>query len=61
LILPVSEAIGQLKWIWFQKEAALWDFQVYDAASRGPWGAALLLIKTRCRLLFPSRDHIITR
>ena len=53
LILPVSEAIGQLKWIWFQKEAALWDFQVYDAASRGPWGAALLLIKTRCRLLYP--------
>ncbi|CAG5185822.1 uncharacterized protein ALTATR162_LOCUS11412 [Alternaria atra] len=51
LILPVSEAIGQLKWVWFQEEAALWDFQSYDAASRGPWGAAMLLIKTRCRHL----------
>ncbi|KAF1830927.1 hypothetical protein BDW02DRAFT_601250 [Decorospora gaudefroyi] len=51
LILPVSEAIGQLKWIWFRDEAALWDFQLYDAASRGPWGAAMLLIKTRCKHL----------
>jgi hypothetical protein len=49
LILPVSEAIGQLKWMWFQDEAALWDFQLFDAASRGPWGATMLLIKTRCK------------
>jgi hypothetical protein len=49
LILPVSEAIGQLKWIWFQEEAALWDFQLFDAASRGPWGAFMLLLRTRCK------------
>jgi hypothetical protein len=49
LLLPVSEAIGQLKWVWFQKGAALWDFQLFDAASRGPWGATMLLIKTRCK------------
>ncbi|RYN99288.1 hypothetical protein AA0120_g1698 [Alternaria tenuissima] len=47
--MPVSEAISQLKWIWFQEEAALWDFQLFDAASRGPWGATMLLIRTRCR------------
>ena len=49
LIMPVSEAISQLKWIWFQEEAALWDFQLFDAASRGPWGATMLLIRTRCK------------
>jgi hypothetical protein len=49
LILPVSEAISQLKWIWFQEEAALWDFQLFDAASRGPWGAFMLLLRTRCK------------
>ena len=49
LILPVSEAIGQLKWNWFQNEAVLWDFQLYDAAARRPWGAVMLLLKTRCK------------
>jgi hypothetical protein len=52
LILPVSEAIGQLKWVWFQNEAPLWDFQLYDAASRGPWGAFMLLIRTRCKSVY---------
>ncbi|KAH7349095.1 hypothetical protein BKA66DRAFT_293491, partial [Pyrenochaeta sp. MPI-SDFR-AT-0127] len=51
LILPVSEAIGQLKWIWFQQDAALWDFQLYDSASRGPWGSFMLLLRTRCKHL----------
>lgn len=51
LILPISEAIGQLKWYWFQDGAPLWDFQVYDAASRGPWGSFLLLFKSRCRFV----------
>ena len=49
LILPVSEAIRQLKWVRFQNEAPLWDLQLYDAASRGPWGAFMLLIRTRCK------------
>jgi hypothetical protein len=56
LILPTSEAISQLKWIWFQDEAALWDFQLYDAASRGPWGAFMLLIRTRCRSVYVNHD-----
>lgn len=47
LILPVSEAIGQLKWMWFQKDVKLWDFQIFDAASRGPWGSFMLLIRIR--------------
>ena len=44
LLLPTCEAVGQLKWNWFREEPrSLIDFEVMDAASRGPWGAILLL------------------
>lgn len=50
LILPVSEALGQLKWNWFQaKSKTMWDFEIFDNASRGPWGSALLLVRTKGR------------
>jgi len=49
LILPVSEAIGQLKWIWLRKERKLFDFYAFDNASRGPWGSAILLCTTKGR------------
>jgi len=51
LIIPTSEALGQLKWNWFQKSNAMWDFEIFDKASRGPWGAALLLFRTKGRSL----------
>lgn len=51
MILPVSEAIGQLKWLWFKKENKLSDFLAFDNASRGPWGSLLLLITTMYRLV----------
>ncbi|KAF5853282.1 hypothetical protein GGP41_001799 [Bipolaris sorokiniana] len=49
LLLPVAEALGQLKWSWFVKgdSKKMWDFEMFDNASRGPWGALLLLIHTR--------------
>ncbi|KAH9864229.1 hypothetical protein J1614_010163 [Plenodomus biglobosus] len=49
LLLPVAEALGQLKWSWFIKgnSKKMWDFEMFDNASRGPWGALLLLIHTR--------------
>ncbi|KAF2027917.1 hypothetical protein EK21DRAFT_91139 [Setomelanomma holmii] len=53
MILPVSEAIGQLKWMWFQKERRLFNFFTFDNASRGPWGSLLLLGTTRCKHLVP--------
>lgn len=34
-LLPTTEALGQLKWHWFQQENQLIDFEVIDAASRG--------------------------
>ncbi|KAH7113751.1 hypothetical protein B0J11DRAFT_619199 [Dendryphion nanum] len=52
LILPVSEALGQLKWNWFRRESKkMWDFEIFDNASRGPWGSALLLVRTKGRTL----------
>jgi hypothetical protein len=51
LIVPTSEAIGQLKWNWFNNSQAMWDFEIFDKASRGPWGAAMLLFRTKGRSL----------
>ncbi|KAF1936136.1 hypothetical protein EJ02DRAFT_414481 [Clathrospora elynae] len=51
LIIPTSEALGQLKWNWFHDSKAMWDFEIFDKASRGPWGAALLLFRTKGRSL----------
>lgn len=51
LIVPTSEALGQLKWSWFHNSKAIWDFEIFDKASRGPWGAALLLYRTKGRSL----------
>lgn len=51
LIVPTSEALGQLKWNWFHKSKAMWDFEIFDKASRGPWGAVMLLFRTRGRSL----------
>ncbi len=49
LLLPVAEALGQLKWNWFIQGGSkkMWDFEMFDNASRGPWGAFLLLIHTK--------------
>jgi hypothetical protein len=52
LILPVSEALGQLKWSWFQQNSKrMWDFEIFDNASRGPWGSMLLLLRTKGKAL----------
>ncbi|KAH7093057.1 hypothetical protein FB567DRAFT_487165 [Paraphoma chrysanthemicola] len=51
LIVPTSEALGQLKWNWFHKSKAMWDFEIFDKASRGPTGAIMLLFRTKGRSL----------
>ncbi|KAF2707837.1 hypothetical protein K504DRAFT_470184 [Pleomassaria siparia CBS 279.74] len=52
LLLPASEALGQLKWSWFQGDSKkMWDFEIFDNASRGPWGSFLLLIRTKGKTL----------
>jgi hypothetical protein len=50
LLFPTFEALGQLKWNWFRGEPQrLRDFETFDSASRGPWGAVLLLKLTKGR------------
>jgi hypothetical protein len=53
LILPISEAIGQLKWSWFYGRTSrdAFDFEIFDKASRGAWGSILLLYRTKGRSL----------
>jgi hypothetical protein len=52
LILPISEAIGQLKCSWFYKHSrAAIDFEIFDTASRGAWGSFFLLCRTKGRSL----------
>ncbi|KAF2036627.1 hypothetical protein EK21DRAFT_105939 [Setomelanomma holmii] len=51
LIVPTSEALGQLKWNWFYNSRAVLDFEIFDKASRGPWGAIMLLFRKRGRSL----------
>ncbi|KAF2248015.1 hypothetical protein BU26DRAFT_428431 [Trematosphaeria pertusa] len=52
LIIPTSEAIGQLKWNWFHGTSKeMFDFEIFDKASRGPWGSVMLLLRTKGRSL----------
>lgn len=45
LIVPTTEALGQLKWNWFHTSNAIWDCEIFDKATRGLWGAVTLLYR----------------
>ncbi|KAH8680533.1 hypothetical protein BX600DRAFT_543279 [Xylariales sp. PMI_506] len=47
LMLPATEGISQMKWSWFRGPEArqLSKMEEFDSASRGPWGAFLLMIE----------------
>ncbi|KAF7528202.1 hypothetical protein PCG10_001492 [Penicillium crustosum] len=56
LVFAVGEAIGQLKWLWFQdptkSQSQLVSIQRFDAASRGPFGSFMILYHHRsCSLV----------
>ena len=51
LIYAVAAAISQLKWCWYLQSRKLQDMQIFDDASRGPWGSLTLLILLRARPL----------
>lgn len=45
LALTLNVGISQLKWIWFSRRSqSLADVEIYDRASRGPWGSFLLIL-----------------
>lgn len=65
LLVPVAESISQLKWMHFDHPNPLSDLQMFDDASRGPWGAwTFLCHKTAPRrinnTLFASVGCLIT-
>ena len=45
LLFPIAECISELKWLWFANPQPVSDFDRFDSASRGPWGALKLLLK----------------
>ncbi|KAK5113160.1 hypothetical protein LTR85_010978 [Meristemomyces frigidus] len=60
LLLSVAESTTQLKWNHFARQPRpLRDFQVFDDASKGPWGAVQLLWHTRGSALLASVGALI--
>ena len=51
LMMPIGEAISQLKWLWYRNKRPLRDFEDFDRASRGPWGSLVLLGSLRWRTM----------
>ncbi|KAL8903342.1 MAG: hypothetical protein Q9171_007436 [Xanthocarpia ochracea] len=50
MLYCAAEAVSQSKWIWFHRRPRrLIDIELYDQASRGPWGALTMLKRVRCR------------
>lgn len=52
LAIPLEEALGSQKYLWFSTKGAersLMDFERFDDAVRGPFGAMRLLTRTRAR------------
>lgn len=57
----IAEALGQLKWVFFeQREHQLADFDHFDEATRGPWGATWFVYKVNRRALVASCGAILT-
>lgn len=46
MLLSVAEGVSQLKWQYFKKSRRpLRELDIFDGASRGPWGAAMFIIR----------------
>ena len=61
LIIPVAACIGQLKWVHFKdKPDTLTKLDIFDEASRGPWGSLVFLWDLRGRALVASLGAVIT-
>lgn len=55
ILLVVGEGVGQLKWLYFEKDShTVNELEIFDRASRGPWGSLVLLFKLSRHALLPS-------
>jgi hypothetical protein len=43
LLVSLAACLGQLKWTWLRDERSAGDLQLFDEASRGPYGSLQLL------------------
>ena len=61
MLMVVGQALGQLKWQHFESRSRrLMDFEIFENASRGPWGALDFLYRIHWRALAGSTGAIIT-
>ncbi|KAI0848145.1 hypothetical protein F5Y00DRAFT_262777 [Daldinia vernicosa] len=61
LLVSVASCISQLKWIYFTKSAAsLYRMEIFDLASRGPWGALVLLWHMNIKAKLAAAASLIT-
>lgn len=52
MLIPVSDGLSQMKWIWFtERDRDLADMDYFEEASRGPYGSLFLLLRLRARHL----------
>lgn len=61
LVFATGEAISQLKWLKYYRGGSgepLSHLEAFDVASRGPWGAALLLWELLKHHLWKIRHHL---
>lgn len=54
LMLPLASVITQVRWMHFQQRQKLIDFQLLDAASRGPLGSVCALFRVRNTLVIAA-------
>jgi hypothetical protein len=45
MMVSVASCVSQLKWSHFQRPSSLNHLQIYDDASRGPWGAFMAILR----------------
>ncbi|KAF7194174.1 hypothetical protein HII31_04411 [Pseudocercospora fuligena] len=61
MLMAIGQGIGQLKWVYFARRPhRLLDFEIFDAASRGPLGAVRILYSVNRRALVVSCGALIT-
>ena len=61
ILLPIAEGISQLEWTYFQQRPhRLADLQMFDEASRGPWGAVILMLRVRTGAVVATIGAILT-
>ena len=59
IMAVVGASISQSKWLWYKLQSRpLQDIQMFDAATRGPWGSVALLFSVNVRYVYGSRSVV---